>query len=209
MPRIHVSDYWWNGNAQSWSLWCWLNGELHCTFVEVLNPWKPKHAIDLIMCGQCLAFHIYECFHIKRLACTYRKLEMLNLLGLSLCNFIDLVYTSVHHGGCYSHLWWKLLEYSPSWYWLDVIITDYYMHDIYGLKCEFYSCRFLKFIKLMVVHSIYFLPEFYVVAMVSIWFQNLLIILRLFSPTNAMNNGLIMMLVHGGSNVHPHSLKIH
>jgi len=72
--------------------------------VEVLNPWKLKHATDLIRCGQCLAFHMYECFHIKKLACTYGKLEMLNLLGLSLCNFIDLVYTSVHHGGCYSHL---------------------------------------------------------------------------------------------------------
>jgi hypothetical protein len=154
MLEIHASDYWWNGNVQSWSLWCQLNGELHCIFVEVLNPWKPKDATNLIMCGQCLAFHIYECFHIKRLACAYGKLKMLNLLGLSLCNFINLVYTSFHHVGCYSHLLWKLLEYSPSWYWLDVIVTDYYMHDIYGLKCELYSCcRFLKFIKWMVVLS--------------------------------------------------------
>jgi hypothetical protein len=53
-----------------------------------------------------------------------------------------------------THIYYEKI-YNTIQAWLDVIVIDYYMHGIYGLKCELYSCcRFLKFIKWMVVLSI-------------------------------------------------------
>lgn len=135
-----------------------MNGELYCTFVEVLNPWKQKHALDMIMGGQCPSFHIDECFHIKRLALYIWEIGMLNLLRLSLFNFINLVYKIM---GCYSHvLAYSIIYYENFWnivqakYWLDVLVIDYYMHGIYGLKYELYSCFiYLKLIQSMSVLS--------------------------------------------------------
>jgi hypothetical protein len=99
------------------------------------------------MGGQCPTFHISECFHIKRLACTYGKWEMLNLLGLSLRNFNDFVCRVVTMVGCYSHVlaysniyYENFLNTIQAKYWLDMIVINSYMHGTYGLKCELYNC---------------------------------------------------------------------
>jgi hypothetical protein len=164
MPQIHGSEYWLNGNVQSWFLWClgewWII--LHfCGGAKSLEtktcPWYDNGWQMPIFPHRWMFSHKKTCLYIW-------EIGMLNLLGLSFCNFINLMYKMATIMGCYSHVsaysniyhenFWNIVQ---AKYWLDMVVTDYYMHGIYGLKCELYSC----FIYLKLIQSMSILSTFY------------------------------------------------